>query len=614
MKVKLSEAVKIFFSNSSLEMVFFEAISNSLDAEATKIDIDISIESFSQPETLTIEIKDNGVGFDNDRYKKFSNLFDVDENTHKGLGRLVYLCYFENIYVESVFNNTQKRTFNFSEQFDEKKYKLTTIAPTENGTILKMKQYILQKVAKKEYLDIKNIKKRILEEFYSRLFEYKQENKGIVINITLNDVTETLSDIDIPKFSFIELDITDVTKQLDLYNKLELYYSIEKTQDQRESSIISAISVDNRTFKIDLIAEENFPIGYKMVFLLFSEYFKGKIDVSRQNLTLSKTDIKKIEMIFREEVSSLIESRIPKVKKNNQEIKEKLVNIYPHLAGYFNSKNIGYIRRNEILKEAQDEFFRAQRELLEANDLDEEQFEKSLEMSSRALTEYILFRHLTINKLKNTTSENSEAEIHKMITLKGKEGRFEKANLIQDIYRNNSWLLDDKFMTYEYILSDREMTELLEILVEDEIEKNEDRPDMAFIFSNHPSEDKPFDVVIVELKKRGLTPYENMKTTYQLQDRARKLSKYYNNKVQRIWYYGIIEYNDETELGLRSNEYKELYSLGKLYYKENNIAISLSPEIKIPIGIFMWDIDGIIKDAEARNSTFLNFIKSKFIR
>ena len=57
MKVKLSEAVKIFFSNSSLEMVFFEAISNSLDAEATKIDIDISIESFSQPETLTIEIK-----------------------------------------------------------------------------------------------------------------------------------------------------------------------------------------------------------------------------------------------------------------------------------------------------------------------------------------------------------------------------------------------------------------------------------------------------------------------------------------------------------------------------------------------------------------------------
>ena len=150
MKVKLSEAVKIFFSNSSLEMVFFEAISNSLDAEATKIDIDISIESFSQPETLTIEIKDNGVGFDNDRYKKFSNLFDVDENTHKGLGRLVYLCYFENIYVESVFNNTQKRTFNFSEQFDEKKYKLTTIAPTENGTILKMKQYILQKVAKKE--------------------------------------------------------------------------------------------------------------------------------------------------------------------------------------------------------------------------------------------------------------------------------------------------------------------------------------------------------------------------------------------------------------------------------------------------------------------------------
>ena len=38
MKVKLSQAVKMFFGNSSLEMVYFEAIANALDANATKID------------------------------------------------------------------------------------------------------------------------------------------------------------------------------------------------------------------------------------------------------------------------------------------------------------------------------------------------------------------------------------------------------------------------------------------------------------------------------------------------------------------------------------------------------------------------------------------------
>ena len=31
-------------------------------------------------------------------------MFDVDESTHKGLGRLVYLCYFEDVYLEEKIN------------------------------------------------------------------------------------------------------------------------------------------------------------------------------------------------------------------------------------------------------------------------------------------------------------------------------------------------------------------------------------------------------------------------------------------------------------------------------------------------------------------------------
>ena len=37
MEVKLSQAVKMFFGNSSLEMVYIEAIANSFDAGATEI-------------------------------------------------------------------------------------------------------------------------------------------------------------------------------------------------------------------------------------------------------------------------------------------------------------------------------------------------------------------------------------------------------------------------------------------------------------------------------------------------------------------------------------------------------------------------------------------------
>ncbi len=90
MEVKLSQAVKMFFGNSSLEMVYFEAIANSLDAEATEITIEISAKSAKEVGTLNISILDNGLGFTNDRFKRFCKLFDVDENSHKGLGRRIH--------------------------------------------------------------------------------------------------------------------------------------------------------------------------------------------------------------------------------------------------------------------------------------------------------------------------------------------------------------------------------------------------------------------------------------------------------------------------------------------------------------------------------------------
>lgn len=610
MKVKLSQAIKMFFENSSFEMVYFEAISNALDAEATNIVININMEASNKAPTLELQITDNGIGFDDNHYEKFSNLFDVDERSHKGLGRLVYLCYFDEIIISSIYKGSKQRTFKFSQEFDEKKYQVTDIPQSNNGTSILMKNYSLQKIAKNEYLLPKEIKSRILKQFYSKLFQKKQQGEAIEIKIKTTidqeQYEEILSNNEIPNMELIELEST-----LNLYDKFQLYYSIQKI-DPENTSLISAISVDNRTFTVDLIAEENIPTGFKMVFLLFSDYFTGKVDAARQNLTLTKSELRDVQRIFRKKVISLIEENVPSVKVSKTETENDLNNRYPHLIGYFDNENIGYIKNNDILKNAQDEFFKNQKELLEAHELSDEQFEKSIEISARALTEYILFRQMTIERLGNSTAKNSEAELHRLIVAKGKNGRFEKGNLIGDIYRNNSWLLDDKFMTYELTLSDRELGELVDFLLEDEqIEKDSDRPDFAFVFSSDPQKNRPFDVVIVELKKRGLDVYENMKTVNQLESRARKLMKYFKNRVQRIWYYGIIEFNEEIELAL-SSDFIELYSTGKLYYREKNVNISLNPKQSVPVGMFIWDINAIVNDANARNSTFLNFIKSKF--
>lgn len=607
MNVKVGQAVKMFFGNSSLEMVYIEAIANSLDANATEINIEISAKAYNQPETLEIKIIDNGVGFTDDRYKKFSNLFDVDESSHKGLGRLVYLCYFESVEINSYYDKTKKREFDFTEGFEENDVKISTIEESESGTILSMKGYTLSKLGKNIFIQPSYLANLILEEFYPRLFQLKRKKKTININIktTLEDTHQeaSLTSDDIPKLELVEIDST-----ITMFDKFTLYYSIREVEPS-ESNLISAISIDNRTKKMDIIAPENTPVGYKMVFLLLSDWFIGKVDIARQNLAISETDLQLIHNLFRKNVASIIEKNVPKIAKRNNETKRSILNRYPHLNGFINTDSVGYSSRADVLRKAQDSFFRAQKELLDATTLSDEQFEKSIEMSARALTEYVLFRQLTIEKLKKSSSKNSEAELHKLfVSMKVK---FDKKNAVNDIYQNNAWLLDDKYMTYETILSDKEMGELVSYITKEESEADMDRPDIAFIFSNNPSLNMPFDVVIVELKKRGLSLEENMKVVTQLEKRARNLMKYYDNQIQRIWYYGIIEFNEDIELQL-SGEYTELYSAGKMYYRETQVAISLNPKRTLPIGIFIWDIDAIIKDADSRNSAFLNLIKSKF--
>lgn len=111
MEVNIKQALKMFFSKSSFEMIYFEAFANALDANATEFTINISLSDYGELQNLVVTLSDNGVGFDDVRFGKFSKLFDVDEQSHKGLGRLVYLCYFDKVQIKSVFDNSKQRVW-----------------------------------------------------------------------------------------------------------------------------------------------------------------------------------------------------------------------------------------------------------------------------------------------------------------------------------------------------------------------------------------------------------------------------------------------------------------------------------------------------------------------
>ncbi len=105
----------------------FEAVSNALyaiedlrgDKAVSKGRVDIRIENLSSPENLRIEITDNGIGLDTQRYGAFCEI-DTDfkkAKGGKGVGRLFWLDAFNTIKVDSIYKDSSrkliKRSFSF---------------------------------------------------------------------------------------------------------------------------------------------------------------------------------------------------------------------------------------------------------------------------------------------------------------------------------------------------------------------------------------------------------------------------------------------------------------------------------------------------------------------
>lgn len=610
MEVNVQKAVKMFFSNSSFEMIYNEAFANALDAGANEIRIKISLPDPTQLQNLQLTISDNGVGFDDFRFGKFSKLFDVEEQSHKGLGRLVYLCYFERVYVESTYNEgTKKRTFTFDDGFNGENT-VKDIEPYPCGSSLTMQGFIGERLHRNDNINPNHIKSLLMENFYMRLYKKKLNDERIRVNIESHvggsQVEAIVDTDDMPDFSILPLE-----HRLDLFNSVDLYYSVRETHEVGKKPI-TAIAVDDRCHQVAIIDDENFPAGYEMIFLLISESFQGAIDESRQNFTLSGNDFGNIRRLFRDGIASIINERFPRIAAANKEREESLKNTYPHLSGYFKTSDIGFSSHNDILKDAQEQFFRDQREILSATTLSDEQYEKSLMLAARSLAEYILFRQNVISKMKALDKNNLETDLHNLIAPKGSE--FQEGELYKDLYRNNVWVLDDKFMSYCTVLSEAEMSKVIDVITDGEVKDPDgDRPDITLFFSADPTKDnRMLDVVVVELKRLGITPEQNSIVEFQLDTRTQRLAEYYGRRVQRMWFYGIVEFTDKYRMHLVNNGYNPLFSNGSVYFKSKPVYTDLEKSFSVVQNSYIMDFKALAEDANSRNETFLKVLKHQF--
>lgn len=126
-----------------------------------------------------------------------------------------------------------------------------------------------QKLGKNEYINPTYIKNALLENFYMKFYKAKNDKNPIFVeikaNIAGNIKEETIKEKDLPNFG-----IKPINEKVDFFNKIDLYYYIKELDSVQETKVITAIAVDDRSQKIDIIAEENFPPHYQMIFLLIS--------------------------------------------------------------------------------------------------------------------------------------------------------------------------------------------------------------------------------------------------------------------------------------------------------------------------------------------------------
>lgn len=609
MNINLKNAAKKFFPNVPFKDVYLEAVANALDAHATKISIDIYMDAPKDYNSIRLEIADNGDGFNDDNYSKFCRLMENEDEEHKGLGRLVYLRNFKNVLIQSSFSG-KSRKFNFDYDFDAS-YLEPGISDMPNGTCLTFTGYNKTRIASSALTNPAELKDLILENLLPQL--YLIRDKGLEIKIALHilgsekslqDPPVVISRDDLPELKRETFDVSDFGGKIQF--ELLYYVAQNNSMGRRERNLLTALSVDNRLIKRNIFNRGKIPPNYEAIFILKSNTFTGKTDDTRENLTMDREFEELIRKEFTARAAEILKREIPTLVKSNEDAEKIFAKKYPHLVGLYDSSYVGIMDEKTAFEDAEATFSKIKKEILNAEEINNEIYEKALNISSRTLGEYILYRARVIQGLKGCGEKDSEGKIHDIIV--PRKHHFEKKSTMEDLRANNAWLLDDKYMSYSHIFSDLEMSKISDVLNANIVlYKPERRPDIAIVSTEDPETVEKFEVVVVELKRLDLDVKRNRDVVEQLKQRARNLLQLYPEKISRIWFYGVVDFDDEFSRSLFEDGWIEIYSKDQVLYKRQPIL--KNDGTKGEAEMFLMSYKSVWLDAEHRNETFLKILR-----
>ncbi len=585
----------------SLMNVYYEAVANALDAGANRIQLNIYLK---KPNATTIidalEFIDNGIGFTQANIDSYSEAAKPRDSNHKGLGRFASFMYFKKHHIESQTGN-KKVSFDFNHDFSlgiGNKNESDDVS--EPLTKIRYFDFTGSKVHDKNFYSCEYIIQKLMHEHYPKLFNLT--NFEILVTsyfyVEKNYVqTSSKSLTHANLFTFKE---QLIPIQLDELNPIEfkLLYSINKNGklgSDEPSSIISFVCVDNRTIEYHIVNVKSLPNGYDFILALESSYFDNKASKDRTEI-INDLYHDVIADEVKRTIQKIMQKNFPEILTKNDQIRQNLQSRYPHLNGILEFSAMEFDEK-AIVSKAANLFMKQQLEILDkrnSSELTAEDYQKSQDLSSRVLLEYVLYRNFTINKIKDLIAKNElEKEIHNLIIPQYTKGNSQKISK----FINNLWLFDDRFMSFDQVFSNEQIKIIFPKLSQYLV-----RPDILTITANSTDKTKINDIIIIELKRpdNDITP---ARAEEQLLEYADYTNDAFAENKPRIWLYAFLDLTDNIR-ALERKQYNKIYVSGKnpicyRYFESVNAIISF------------LDYRSLVADAEQRNKTFIEVITSE---
>ena len=550
----------------------FEVLSNSIHAIQDKKEfypklegqIIVDIIRNGDPETLKVlpdidnypihsfRIADNGVGFDADNIKAFSE-FDTERKAKiggKGIGRLVCLKAFEKLKVESIYtdNNYFKlRRFEYKktkEGFDNYEDDIQT-DKTNTGTVIELFKYDLE-FQKFVPLNIYEIARELINHF--QLY-FIQKTEPIIILTNQNNLEINLTNLFNQEFE------RQILQQSFYINDKEFKVIISKSYKAKShkfhycahNRVVKEEGVSKYIEDLRFQINPEVGIGYFYQIFVIGEYLDENVNEERTNFDF-KTDDDEEELDFQEislakirketiaTVEELLEEFLQTTRQQKLESYYPIIETeYPNYLGVINynkekveklpaglTKSELDLRLYEIESQWRLEVKKEGIELLEKKKdittLDEYKYlyEKFLtefnEVGQSDLARYIVHRRSVIDLL------------DKLIEL-NQENKFENEEIIHSLFfpiretkqsitheKQNLWLLDER-LTFNSLLASDKMFNQIETFESTATDRMDLIVKQDEVFENAVlySEDKiPFEsFTIIEFKKPERKDYKH---------------------------------------------------------------------------------------------------------